>query len=151
MDSEKLQPCPHPNTRCEHCGAEVGQMCLARDALITAARRPDHFVDADDMVGRPADMSEWLPIGPEQRDGTPILAGSVNHECREIVEWQDDGEDGNEGWVNTGRIKDRFYANPRWFTHYVPLPAAPGRPSDSNLQNLQSAPDQPTPQEPDHG
>ena len=23
-------------------------------ALITAARRPDHFVDADDMVGRPA-------------------------------------------------------------------------------------------------
>ena len=70
---------------------------------------------------RPA---EWQPIGPEQRDGKPILAGSVNHECREIVDWQDYGEDG-EGWVNTGAVKDRFYANPRWFTHYQPLPAAP--------------------------
>ena len=91
-------------------------------ALITAARRPDHIVDADDMVGRPA---EWQPIGPEQRDGKPILAGSTNHECREVVCWQDDGEDGNEGWVNTGLVKNRFYANPRWFTHYMHLPAAP--------------------------
>ena len=30
-------------------------------ALITAARRPDHFVDADDMVGRPA-----LPAAPKE-------------------------------------------------------------------------------------
>ena len=93
----------------------------AQAALITGFRRPDHFVGVNDMVGRPA---EWQPIGPEQRDGKPILAGSVNHECREIVDWQDYGEDG-EGWVNTGAVKDRFYANPRWFTHYQPLPAAP--------------------------
>ena len=111
-------------------------------ALITAARRPtDHIVGVNDMVGRP---DGWQPIGPEQRDGKPILAGSVNHECREVVEWQDYGEDGNEGWVNVGLNKDRFYANPRWFTHWMPLPAAPGRPSDSNLQILQIAPDQPT-------
>ena len=69
-------------------------------------------------------MSEWLPIGPEQRDGKPILAGSTNHGCREVVCWQD-GKPDVEGWVNTGAVKDRFYANPRWFTHYQPLPAAP--------------------------
>ena len=31
------------------------------EALIIAARRPDHFVDADDMVGRPA-----LPAAPKE-------------------------------------------------------------------------------------
>ena len=72
-------------------------------------------------------MSEWQPIGPEQRDGKPILAGSTNHECREVVCWQD-GEPDVEGWVNTGAVKDRFYANFRWFTHYQPLPAAPKEP-----------------------
>lgn len=69
--------------------------------------------------------SGWQDIGPEQRDGKPILAGSVNHTCREVVCWQDDGEDGNEGWVNTGPVKDRFYPNPRWFTHWQPLPSPP--------------------------
>ena len=117
---------PSPSTCIHDAGWNAAiDACKAALALITAARRPNHIVGVNDMVGRPA---EWQPIGPEQREGTPILAGSINHECREVVEWQDDGEDGNEGWVNTGAVKNRFYANPRWFTHYMHLPAAPKEP-----------------------
>ena len=74
----------------------------------------------------------WRPIESAPRDGTCVLAGSTNHDAVEAVCWQDglpsgstfDGEV-EEGWVNDGPIKDRFYANPRWFTHWQPLPAPP--------------------------
>ena len=80
---------------------------------------------------------DWRPIAEAPRDGTPILACSVNHGAREVVCWQDGLPSGSiealyrpdepeEGWVNDGPIKDRFYANPRWFTHYQPLPSPPG-------------------------
>lgn len=74
----------------------------------------------------------WQPIDTAPRDGTAILAGSVNHDAREVVCWQDGQPSGSmiddqpeEGWVNAGAVKDRFYANPRWFTHWMPLPPAP--------------------------
>lgn len=79
----------------------------------------------------------WKPIERAPRDGTPILACSVNHDAREVVCWQDGLDSGSfenliadepepeKGWVNNGPIKDRFYANPRWFTHWQPLPAPP--------------------------
>lgn len=76
-------------------------------------------------------MSQWQPIETAPKDGTAILAGSVNHDAREVVCWQDGVPSGssmyepNEGWVNAGAIKDRFYANPRWFTHWQPLPDPP--------------------------
>jgi hypothetical protein len=75
----------------------------------------------------------WRPIETAPRDGTAILAASVNHDAREVVCWQDGGDSGScdrdvsecAGWVNDGPLKDRFYANPRWFTHWMPLPAPP--------------------------
>lgn len=79
----------------------------------------------------------WRPIESAPRDGTPILACSVNHDAREVVCWQDGLDSGSfenliadepepeKGWVNNGPIKDRFYANPRWFTHWQSLPAPP--------------------------
>lgn len=74
----------------------------------------------------------WQPISTAYRDGRPILASSVNHDACGVVCWQDGAPSGSqilggdlaeEGWVNNGRIKDRFYANPHWFTHWKPLDA----------------------------
>lgn len=77
-------------------------------------------------------MSEWKPIESAPRDGTPVLACSIHHGAREVVCWQGGkpsgstfGAEQEEGWVNDGQIKDRFYANPRWFTHWTPLPEPP--------------------------
>lgn len=78
----------------------------------------------------------WQDISTAPRDGTPLLAGSIHHSDREVVCWQDGLPSGSvagamnpdepeEGWVNEGPRKDRFYANPRYFTHWMPLPAAP--------------------------
>lgn len=75
---------------------------------------------------------DWQPIETAPKDGRPILAASTNHDACEVVCWQD-GEDSGatdpdavcEGWVNSGTNKDRFYANPRWFTHWMPLPPPP--------------------------
>lgn len=74
----------------------------------------------------------WRPIETAPKDGAPILAASTNHDAREVVCWQDGEDSGSldpdavcEGWVNAGVNKDRFYANPRWFTHWMPLPPAP--------------------------
>lgn len=81
-------------------------------------------------------MSDWQPIDTAPRDGSAILAGSINHKSREVVCWQDGLPSGSmagienpdvpeEGWVNEGPHKDRFYANPRYFTHWKPLPEPP--------------------------
>ena len=74
----------------------------------------------------------WQDISTAPKDGTPLLAGSIHHSDREVVCWQDGLPSGSmdtdaewEGWVNDGPQKDRFYANPRYFTHWQPLPAAP--------------------------
>jgi hypothetical protein len=64
------------------------------------------------------------------------LAGSINHKCREVVCWQDGLPRGQievegaveEGWVNDGQLKDRFHANPNYFTHWQPLPSPPSEP-----------------------
>jgi hypothetical protein len=77
------------------------------------------------------DPVAWRSIDSAPRDGSPLLAASINHDACEVVCWQDGVESGSmsgepeEGWVNAGPIKDRFYANPRWFTHWVPLPPLP--------------------------
>ncbi|ASE40948.1 DUF551 domain-containing protein [Brevundimonas vesicularis] len=74
----------------------------------------------------------WQDISTAPKDGTPLLAGSIHHSTREVVCWQDGLPSGSmdtdaewEGWVNDGPHKDRFYANPRYFTHWQPLPTAP--------------------------
>ena len=78
----------------------------------------------------------WRAIETAPRDGTPMLAASINHEVVEVVCWQDglpsgcleailDPDATEEGWVNVGAMKDRFYANPLWFTHWMPLPNPP--------------------------
>lgn len=78
-----------------------------------------------------APAGDWRPIESAPRDGTPILACSVNHDAREVICWQDGlpsetvTEEPCEGWVNDGSLKDRFWANPRWFTHWQPLPLPP--------------------------
>lgn len=83
----------------------------------------------------------WQDIATAPRDGTAIFAGSVNHTSREVVCWQDgvpsgslDSDKPQEGWVNEGPYKDRFHANPRYFTHWKPLPEPPsvGTPSGVN-------------------
>ena len=74
----------------------------------------------------PVEAAEgWRPITDEQKNGQPILAGSINHDVREVVEWGVCPEQDEPGWVNTGTQKDRFYANPLWFTHWRPLPSPP--------------------------
>ncbi len=81
-------------------------------------------------------VSGWRDIATSPRDGTPILAGSINHKCREVVCWQDGLPRGQievegaveEGWVNDGQLKDRFHANPNYFTHWQPLPSPPSEP-----------------------
>lgn len=84
----------------------------------------------------------WRPISEAPRDGSPILAASTNHEAREVVCWQDGEDSGSidadavcEGWVNAGEQKDRFYANPRWFTHWQPLPPPPQEQEDGSSQS----------------
>jgi hypothetical protein len=77
----------------------------------------------------------WRDISTAPKDGTAILASSVNHHAVEVVCWQDGEPSGDiealladepwEGWVNNGSVKDRFYANPLWFTHWMPLPEPP--------------------------
>ena len=76
-------------------------------------------------------MSEWRTIETAPRDGTWFLASSINHGSMEVVCWQDGAPSGStfdgtteEGWVSDGGL-DRFYANPRWFTHWMPLPEPP--------------------------
>jgi hypothetical protein len=84
----------------------------------------------------PEPVSGWRDIATAPRDGTPILAGSINHKCREVVCWQDGLPRGQievegaveEGWVNDGQLKDRFHANPNYFTHWVPLLSPPSEP-----------------------
>ena len=78
----------------------------------------------------PAVPEGWEPIETAPRDGTAILAASVNHDAQEVVCWQDGAPTGSfaeveEGWVNSGPTKDRFYANPLWFTHWRPISARP--------------------------
>lgn len=75
-------------------------------------------------------MMDWQPMSEAPKDGSPVLASSVNHSHVEVVCWQDGEPSGSlseveEGWVNNGAMKDRFYANPRWFTHWMPLPPPP--------------------------
>jgi hypothetical protein len=73
----------------------------------------------------------WRPIETEQKDGIAILAASIHHDTIEVVCWQDGVASGSitdepeEGWVNDGPIKDRFYANPSYFTHWQPIPLLP--------------------------
>ena len=82
--------------------------------------------------GITGELSGWQDISTAPKDGTPLLAGSIHHSDREVVCWQDGLPSGSmdtdaawEGWVNDGPQKDRFYVNPRYFTHFMPLPAAP--------------------------
>ena len=91
-----------------------------------------HFEQAAACI---RELVEWRPIETAPKDGTPLLAASENHDSREVVCWQDGPQSGSwdslaelqEGWVNDGPIKDRFYANPRYFTHWLPLPSPPAR------------------------
>lgn len=74
--------------------------------------------------------SGWRPIESAPKDGTPILAVSTNHAGTEVVCWFAGEADAEypadqEGWVDTGPQRERFYANPLWFTHWQPLPAPP--------------------------
>ncbi len=94
----------------------------------------------------PASVGGWKTIESAPRDGTRILACSIHHDGCEVVCWQDGEGSGNiythdacqmEGWVNDGTIKDRFHANPRWFTHWQPVPAAPSPPVGEGLGRLQ--------------
>lgn len=85
-----------------------------------------------DAPASPLPGGGWQDISTAPKDGTPMLAGSIHHSDREVVCWQDGLPSGSmdtdaewEGWVNDGPQKDRFYANPRYFTHWQPLPAAP--------------------------
>jgi len=82
--------------------------------------------------GITGELSGWQDISTAPKDGTPLLAGSIHHSDREVVCWQDGLPSGSmdtdaawEGWVNDGPQKDRLYVNPRYFTHFMPLPAAP--------------------------
>lgn len=97
-----------------------------------------HHIDALlDRLSKAAPASPlpgggWQDISTAPKDGTPLLAGSIHHSEREVVCWQDGLPSGSmdtdaewEGWVNDGPQKDRFYANPRYFTHWQPLSAAP--------------------------
>ena len=101
-----------------------GPIALTLNNLLAAAPAP------------PLPGGGWQDISTAPRDGTPLLAGSIHHSDREVVCWQDGLPSGSiagamnpdapeEGWVNEGPHKDRFYANPRYFTHWQPLPAAP--------------------------
>lgn len=100
---------------------------------------PEPWLWTDEEAPHPGaaeNVAQWRGIETAPRDGTPILAGSQHHSSREVVCWQDglpsgswesidDPEAAEEGWVNDGPHKDRFYANPRYFTHWMPLAAAP--------------------------
>ena len=93
----------------------------------------EHYEDAADLRTQAPDS--WRPIDDDAKDGRPILAGSVHHDSREVVCWQDGLESGSleaiesgqpeQGWVNDGPIKDRFYANPNYFTHWQPIALRP--------------------------
>lgn len=75
---------------------------------------------------------EWKLIDDEARSAIRILACSIHHDSIEVVRWRDGVADDGDlglvaGWVDTGPHADRFYANPRFFTHYRPLnPLVPG-------------------------
>ncbi len=90
----------------------------------------DEPIPSGDAASVPPCKSEWRPIESAPRDGTAILAASINNPTREVVCWQDGLDSSSpvdpsecEGWVNDGMQKDRFYANPRYFTHWMELPA----------------------------
>ncbi|HVK42695.1 MAG TPA: hypothetical protein VM471_09480 [Phenylobacterium sp.] len=117
----------HGEAMCAKCGitnreaAVLGELdvCTKADAILNLAP----------VGGR---GEGWRPISEAPRDGSPILAASTNHEASEVVCWQDGEDSGSldadavcEGLVNAGEQKDRFYANPRWFTHWQPLPPPP--------------------------
>jgi len=111
-------------------GARVkarARQCCARGAAKNALFNLLATAPASPLQG-----GGWQDISTAPKDGTPLLAGSIHHSDREVVCWQDGLPSGSmdtdaewEGWVNDGPHKDRFYANPRYFTHWMPLPAAP--------------------------
>lgn len=81
-------------------------------------------------------MSDWRPIETAPRDGTDFLGvnariGAGPYICHwqegsgEVVDLEDDlaraeALDTWHGWM--GRD---FFANPRWLTHWMPLPELP--------------------------
>jgi hypothetical protein len=107
-----------------------------RDKLVShyVAARAEGAAAPSPPVGQ--ERGGWRPISEAPRDGSRVLAGSVHHGSVEVVCWQDGLPSGSleamanpdepeEGWVNAGPIKDRFYANPNYFTHFRPLPHPP--------------------------
>ena len=93
------------------------------EALIIAARRPDHFVDADDMVGRP---DEWQPIETASKCDTLLLFGTMlpHHELSIAGAFIFTGywDEIDSSWCSTGST----WTGPFFkATHWMPLPAAP--------------------------
>lgn len=79
--------------------------------------------------------TNWLPIETAPRDGTLVIAGSMNHSNRAVVGWYeaDDEERDLYGhawrWDNR-QIPNGAYAmvfNPHYFTHWMPLADPPAR------------------------
>ena len=115
--------------------SEIEGLKAERDAYRDAAHLEAVDCDAAEAALRTQAPDSWRPIDDDAKDGRPILAGSVHHDSREVVCWQDGLESGSleaiesgqpeQGWVNDGPIKDRFYANPNYFTHWQPIALRP--------------------------
>lgn len=108
---------------------QVAERLFSELAAAPASPLPEGGGQCSGITG---ELSGWQDISTAPKDGTPLLAGSIHHSDREVVCWQDGLPSGSmdtdaawEGWVNDGPQKDRFYVNPRYFTHFMPLPAAP--------------------------
>lgn len=79
----------------------------------------------------PEMVEGWQPIESAPKDGTPILAASLDGH-RYITAWTDDvytaqcGSGGPEGWFS-GKYRDRWGDSPEMDrpTHWRPLPAPP--------------------------
>lgn len=74
------------------------------------------------------DAAGWRPIETAPKDGTHVLAWFPEPEEYEvmIVRYWADGE----LWMTVGPVEDDVYP-----THWMPLPAAPGRTGDDNGSN----------------
>lgn len=78
-------------------------------------------------------QAEWQEIGDEARNGSLILAGSINHDTRAVVGFvagtgdPEDPLNGEDHWDDSGILNRAasVYFNARFFTHWTPLPAAP--------------------------
>ncbi len=114
----------------EQLRAEVKRLTASRDIWKRCAN--EYMQELLQLRSHQAAVPAWQPIETAPKDGTAILARNENTGGTYVVGWHrggasDDLED-EPHWSDTPNANsaESLYFNGLYFTHWMPLPAAPG-------------------------